>query len=432
MVKSTEFEFKDEFPRRAMIGRIYRIDAIGEGPRGRTSYEFDALDETRLMGGDLRGLLLSDDTMPFGLIRVLTTPARFAKYFGGEPREGAWYRLELTPPEAALAAGLKVKLTAWHAQLTDGGYTKQSRGYITGAEFLSADEDRPLKPLSAGVSPATAERQAAIAMAQFSNFAQVGGRLAIKALLQDAVKPVHEIRVQDVGQASFVTLLDRNARPIIHFDAGWPVSFNGKTVPHRPPICQKAAVILSHWDWDHLSGYYRFPDLRSVPWITPVQVLGFGAGRVAFRLHADGLLCGFEGAPMRVQGLLLGVCNGPLGNKNQTGLALRVALPVKAVKGVTGGPRAALLIGDADYDHAPSALTAQPLHALVVTHHGANFGGFAPMGPAQRGPAIVSVGKGNVYKHPREKAIRRHKQRKWLIQLTSKDVAIARGARWIT
>lgn len=415
-----------------MIGRIYRVDAIGDGPRGRTSYEFDALDETRLVGGDLRELLLSDETKPFGLIRVLTTPARFAKYFGGEPREGAWYRLELTPRERALAAGLRTKLTAWHAQLSDGGYTKQSRGYVTGAEFISADEDRPLKPLSAGVSPATAERQAAIATAQFPNFAGVGRRPAIKALLQSAVRPVHEIRVHDVGHASFVTLLDRNARPVIHFDAGWPVSFNGKTIPRKPPICQKAAVILSHWDWDHLSGYYRFPDLQTVTWITPMQVLGFGAGRVALRLNANGLLCEFEGAPMRVQGLLLGVCNGPPGNKNQTGLALRVALPAKTLKGVASGPRAALLTGDADYDHAPPALAAQPLHALVVAHHGANFGGFAPMGPTQRGPAIVSVGKGNTYKHPREQAIRRHKQRRWSIQLTSKDGAIARGARRIT
>ena len=374
-----------------MVGRVYRVDTVGEGPRGRTSFEFDALDETRLDGEDVRGLFLSGEVAPFGLIRVLTTLPRFAKLFDAEPREGGWYRLELTPREA-LGSGDPPKLTAWHAQLTEGGYTRQSRGYVTGFEFLSADEEPPLKPLSAGLSPAKAQQQAAIASAQFPEGAKP--KTALVGWFPKTLKAPHGVKVHDVGQASFVTLFDGDDDPIAHFDAGWPIVFNGKTAPSNPPLCLTAPVILSHWDWDHLSGYYRFPTLQTVPWIAPIQQLGFGAGRIAAQLDALGLLAAFDEPPLAINGLTLGLCHGPTGNKNQTGLALRVTLPGQRLKGAQGPPRAVLLTGDADYDSVPAALTAQPLDALVVTHHGAHFDGQAPLGPAGgRGRAGDRLGR---------------------------------------
>lgn len=431
MGKVAEFEFHDTFPERSMVGRIYRLDALGDGPRARTSFEFDALDEKSVEAGeDLRALFLSDDIRPFGLVRVLTTPARFAKLFGGEPEEGDWYKFNLVPRAIALRRGDPNRLTAWHAQLTAEGYTLRSRGYITGAEFLARDGESPLKSLSAALTSTKGKRQAAIAAAQFPNF-KPSDNVAVEKLLR-GLGSATSIKVHDVGQASFVTLYDTNETPIAHYDAGWPVAFNGETAPATPPVCPKAPVILSHWDWDHLSGFYRFKNLQSVKWVVPVQHLGFGAGRVATRLNDKGLLMGFNGPPVSVSGMTLGVCTGPAGIKNQTGLALRVTLPAKMTNGVDSGPRGALLTGDADYDHVPAALTTPPLHGLLVTHHGADFDGSVPVGPSGHGRAIVSVGRGNRYKHPKPHALRRHALRKWHYQMTMRWAATPRGPKWIT
>lgn len=428
MVKTGAFYFKDDFPKRAMIGRIYRVETIGDGPRGRTSFEFDALDEARLEGGDLRDLFLSDDIEPFGLIRIVTTTARFSKLFESDPREGSWYRLQLNPPES-LRAQRVAKVPAWHAQLTPGGYTRRSRGYVTSADFIGDDGDAPPTSLSAASTPAKVRQRAAIAVAQFSNFSPIDNQ-AVEALLRSFVH-FNSIEVRDVGQANFITLYDVNNKPIVHYDAGWPVAFNGETVPVFAPVCQSVPVILSHWDWDHLSGYYRFPNLQKVKWIAPVQHLGIGASRIATRLDSVGLLFGFNGTPVSVNGLILGVCLGHSGSSNQTGLALRVKLPNRTGIGHAIGPRAALLTGDADYDNVPVALSAQPLDALLVTHHGANFGGQVPKGPTGSGLAIVSVGKGNRYKHPKARAIARHKRRGWGIRMTCAWAAQSRGSKWI-
>jgi hypothetical protein len=99
--------------------------------------------------------------------------------------------------------------------------------------------------------------------------------------------------------------------------------------------------------------------LQKVEWITPAQDLGFGAGRVATRLKDKGLLFGPSGTPLSAKGLTLGVCHGPPSNRNQTGLAIRVTLPARAIKGVTRAPTSALLTGDADSGRKPRSGQAQ-------------------------------------------------------------------------
>ena len=413
-----------------MIGRVYRVDAIGEGARGRTSFEFDALDERVLDGVELRQLYLSARLKPFGLVRIMTTTARFKEVFGSVPTEGSWYRLELTPQDVALKRAAGERLLSWHAQLTARGYTTRSRGYVTGADFLSRDGEPPLRPLSAMTAAATAARQTAIAAAQFPNFAKPKNR-AVQAMLS-RLPAIQSIEVHDVGQASFATLYDAKDEPVLHFDAGWPVGFNEETIPPKAPKPGDAPVVLSHWDWDHLGGYYRFPTLQAVPWIVPVQYLGYGAGRVAARLDAAGLLRTYTGLPFAGGSLRLGLCGGTAGDKNQTGLAMRVDLP-PAPGSTASTSRGVLLPGDGDYDHIPALLTTPALHGLVVTHHGALFNGGVPLAPASGGLAIVSVGKGNHYKHPKAAALKRHSSRGWSkIRMTQKKSGVSRGSKWFT
>lgn len=428
MGRRTGFEFYDDFPEREMIGRIYRVETLGDGPRARTSFEFDALDERAVLGDgeqNLRLLYLSDDMRPFGLVRVVTTLRRFDALFGGVPKEGDWYRFSLIAREAALSLGIMDRLPGWHAQLTEGGYTRRSRGYVKGIELIAREGEPPLKSMGAAITTTKAQRQAAIAAAQFPNLKPINNA-AVRTVLRK-LPPVTAIKVHDVGQASFVTLYGRQDTPVIHYDAGWPVGFNYNTAPTKHPVCATIPVILSHWDWDHLGGYYRFENLQSVKWIVPEQGLGFGAGRIATRLDKDGLLMGYNGSHVIAGYLTLGRCLGPVGKKNQTGLALRVELPPKT-KG--GNRRAVLMTGDADYDHAPPQLTKGPLHGLLVTHHGATFKGSVPMGPRPYGTAIVSVGRGNCYQHPKPAALKRHRLRRWRVQMTMSEAAVARGPRW--
>jgi hypothetical protein len=76
----SQFSYGSCFPERVMIARVYRTDSLGKGPRGRTSFEFDALDATRADADTLVALYRSEEVVPFGL-RILTTAQRFAEVF---------------------------------------------------------------------------------------------------------------------------------------------------------------------------------------------------------------------------------------------------------------------------------------------------------------------------------------------------------------
>ena len=408
------------FPERRMIGRIYRIDRAGGDRVKRISVEFDAIDELSI-DKNIKNLFCSTNTNPFGLIRVVTSVSRFFDFFGFEPFEGAWFSLILSPEDDS-AKGTIASMPAWHAQLSQGGYAIQTRGYIKGADFISFDGERGPATLSSAASTKINDH----IQWQFSDFGPIdnGG---VEALLAE-LSAVDEIVVHDVGQANFVTMYDvSGVKPIIHYDAGWPVAFNNRTVPPSDPVCQFAPVILSHWDWDHLHGYYRFPDLQAARWIVPVQKLGPGASRVAERLKRAGLLMPFDGAEIILDNLILGVCRGHVGNMNQTGLALRIDLgsPSGAL------PRGVLLAGDADYENLPDILRREPLYALLITHHGAEFNGEAPLGLPRAENAIVSVGRGNCYKHPSQAALKKHQIKKWNITMTCAVNGRPRGSRQI-
>jgi beta-lactamase superfamily II metal-dependent hydrolase len=157
-------------------------------------------------------------------------------------------------------------------------------------------------------------------------------------------------------------------------------------------------VILSHWDWDHLHGYHVVDGLASSTWIVPVQKLGPGAARVAHTLAGKKRLLGLQNAMFSVGPLKIGTCAGKPGNLNQTGLCVEVNL---------NSGRCVLYMGDADYDLAPRNVTSSPDH-LVVTHHGAEFSGGVVSPSSTLGRCVVSVGKGNTYRHPSERALAAH------------------------
>lgn len=401
-----------------MIARVYRVDEVGEGEAPRLSVELDGID-VEALDGDLTTLFLDrSDVGPFGLLRLELDPGEVKTVLGAAPVEGRWFSLTLFGE-----GGLR-RAQAEHAQLAERGYVSGSRGYVGDVEFLADDKDHPLEPLSASVSPRRRRAQKAINGGVFPT-----GALMLVVWGRHfwwTAPPPRQVRVRDVGQAGFITLIGRGGRPMLHFDAGWPVSFNGHTAPPSSAVRKlDAPVLLSHWDWDHLHGYYVFPTLQTQEWLVPVQRLGPGASRVAAQLHARSCLFGLPGG-----GLTLGAgswgriatCGGPAGNKNQTGLAMDV--DVAGRRGVIRDQ--VLMTGDADYQHAVAALGGATYSGLVITHHGAKFSG--PVPPAHGGArAVVSYGENNTYRHPDPGMVSAHAG--WSIERTAAHGFHRRGSR---
>lgn len=340
------------------------------------------------------------------------------------PAPGSWFAITLARSPGAM--GWPVD----HAQLTEDGYTEGSSGFVESIEFLADDGDLPPRPLGASVPSRRRVRQIALNGGVFPSMAIARG--VRRKAVWIASHPHHAL-VRDVGQAGFVSLQDRLGSCLVHFDAGWPVAFNGHTAPLASSLKPRAVpVILSHWDWDHLHGFYVFPQLQASPWFAPIQTLGPGASRVAAQLDAKKLLIGWPSPSRPISGLgfadaggvfmpcgRIASCCGARANRNQTGLAMEVELTSGSV---------ALMTGDADYDNATTVLGSGVYDALVVTHHGAAFSGGVPK-PFRGQAAIVSYGNGNTYRHPHATMQSRHVG--WTIERTADFGVAARGSRLI-
>jgi len=406
----------EKFPNRRLIAFVSRAEKIGEGERGRTSFEFDALDEGAA-DQDVNKLLESDDTAPFASVRILTTANRFAKLFETTPAIGDWYELLIQPDKPSTGP----RLTAWHAQLSEAGYVNHSRGYAVAARFLFNGAGAVPGELGAGVDNGMA-RGRRVAKATKFPAAAIASRKTISSVLKNVPAP-NRVVVHDVGQAAFVSFTESSGKPIMHYDVGWPISYNRHTALQKKIIrCDSAPVILSHWDWDHMHGYYRFPQVRSSKWITPVQKFGPGASRVATKLHAVGQLIGFKGGLMTFAWGLIGLAEGAPGDMNQTGLVVRLQL----ANGHLG-----LLVGDADYKKVPWPMLRKRLSFLIFTHHGADFVGTVPAGPNRNNSSVISYGKRNTYRHPKRSAVLRHQAKGWSPARTAAYGNIKRGDRTI-
>ena len=402
------FHYDAEMPERRTWARVTRVEQVGDGVRARHSIEFDAID----VDTDVEAAFF-DDTVyaPFSAIRVVTTLRKFSEYSGSEPVVGSWYELAIGPKKTR--AGPIV----FYSQLSEVGYVEQARGSLWAASFVSSDDGpRPRRSLGAAGSTTFVGLQQVLAACNFPAGAVATAR-EIRALLS-SLPAASAIVVRDVGQASFISLLGSDSRPLLHYDAGWPIVFNGRTAPkHFSPPYARIPIVLSHWDFDHMLGFWRFPHLRECQWVVPVQKLGPGARKICQILLSANRIKGFLGPSMKLPWGTVRTCTGPKVDNNLSGLALSVKLP---------GDKTALLVGDASYDVVPFG--GGNWDFLVVTHHGANFHGTAPT-PSQRGcVAAVSVGKGNVYKHPKIGAINLHRSAGWKTKTTSGDGSATRSA----
>lgn len=400
---------------RRVVARVTRVEQLAETLMGRTSIELDAIDAD-LKGDEIDRALENPEILkPFSSIRIITTDKKFIELFGLLPREGAWVQVELFTRH--IQAGPITLLS----QLQADGYVNHQRVSILSANYLFDPNETPPQPKSVGASASNASQFAAelVEKCHFPENA-IGPNYRVRAVLR-LLRNINRIVVRDVGQASFVSFLSNKGVQVAHFDAGWPISYNKRTAPRKSPSVPKhAPVILSHWDWDHLHAFYKCTNLKKVRWLTPVQPLGPGAQKVARQLRNSGLLIGYFGPDMFFGSGALIHCNGR--DQNNSGFALALLI---------SSGKFALLVGDADYQELGSLWAGSEYDLLAVTHHGANFAGQPPNPKPGAALAVISVGRANVYKHPRLQALLKHRRAGWRITMTAGNGNRSRSDRYL-
>ncbi|WP_315724797.1 MULTISPECIES: metallo-hydrolase/oxidoreductase [unclassified Bradyrhizobium] len=300
-------------------------------------------------------------------------------------------------------------LPVWRAPLGEDGFVDLARTWIGQGEKISDDREPHRPPRSLGAAALSDHTWAqGIKAASVFPAGAIKSRTVLKKILE-APTNIRRISVRDVGQASYACLRSFGGSVELFYDVGWPLPFNRRTEPKRFfPDLGRAPVVISHWDWDHLCfclkkiGRY----LLECNWIAPVQKLGPGAARIAHMLHKKGRLYSWKGSAVSFGVGRIGYCSATPSDANNSGLALKIQLSSKA---------SVLLVGDADYQFLPSALSGK-LDGLVVTHHGARFGGSlssVPQPTTKNSKCVISFGRGNTYKHPHADSLRLHRSAGW-------------------
>lgn len=397
---------------RRMIGRLDRVESTIVGSCW--AFEFDAIDAD-LSPEELDSALNDPEvTAPFALVRIISDRSRLEGLLGSAIEEGMWIELALAPGKPGEFPPGAV------AQLTPRGYLEQERGIVHGMRIVADRDERPRDFPGIGAAvPQRRQRAVATVLKCGIPVRSVTDATAVKRALRPLLTKAAAVVVRDVGQASFNTVISSDGQQLVHFDAGWPISYNGRTAPKELPDAGGVPVVLSHWDWDHLHAYHRIPALASVYWIVPHQPIGPGATKMANALHARKKLMTYRGPNISVGQSSLISCTGSSG-MNDTGFALDLSL--------ANGKRA-LLVGDASYIHLGASVIATQYDYLVVTHHGSDFVGTVPLTKGSAAKCAISVGQKNVYGHPRSSALLLHTSNGWPDVRTSKNGSIARGPR---
>lgn len=397
---------------RRIIARVTRIEDAGDY---RTSYEFDGIDAD--VDPERLEAIFADveEVKPFALVRVSSTPKRLRKFFDVALSEGDWVEMLVVPQKTQTGPITHV------AQLGALGFTAMMRGRL-GELTRIAGPDDPVPEfveLSASVPAATKVAAKVRKLCKLPAAAQMNAA-AFRRRLRPIFLQTKALLVRDVGQASFITLRNADFDTVAHFDAGWPLVFNGRTTPRKFPFVGAAPVVLSHWDWDHLHAYHSISALQDCHWYAPDQEIGPNKYKVAKALHEKNLLHVYSRATAikTPHGSLL---IGKGTSLNDSGFALELSLKAD---------RDTLLVGDGAYQSFVGGKPSKTYDYLIATHHGAKFEGPAPTASGAR-QCVISVGHGNVYRHPATSAVRAHQRRKWSIVYTSHQPGRRRGDRLI-
>lgn len=388
----------------------------------RVSLNLDCVEQEKFDSAGLKKTIESERA--YALVRVITTVNQLMLMSARNepPREGDWYLITIQPRKKSDPPGKPNGRVAWRAPLVNFEFETYERARLTRFEYLS-DE---LPPSSVGAAAAPNKKSnIKVKNAHDLRTHPTASNDEIGRLI-DSVHNVTKLTMRDVGHANFTSIYSENTA-VCFFDVGWPIWHNLKTIPQRPSelsINEDALVILSHWDWDHFYSGFRDKQFHERIWIAPAQTTGPTAAKLAGLLLAKGKLklVAEPNFKMKKGALTLLRCKGPESNRNNSGLAL-----ICNVSGDGEHESKVLLTGDADYSAVPN-LGNRRIDGLAIPHHGAASTTTPPrQNSSSPSNAIGSVGRGNVYNHPKFKTLREHQRQGWDVNLTCKFRSIRRG-----
>lgn len=403
---------------RILVGRIESVDRHTDSDLSRHTFIIDAVDADF----DFKTTAKPTsqwDRKAFSIIRIMTTAQRFSEIarrpeFLETPEDlvGQWVALHVGPRSRVHGPLAQV------CPLGDLGYDRVVKYGVEDIEFFETDPEFPRSVGAAGNSRKQLAASLFKAGQSYNASTSAHQLVGLRRKLRDA-QPKH-VRVLDVGHANFISVISDDGAKAVHFDVGWPIAYNMHTAPITLPNLDLAeVVILSHWDWDHLHGYHVWSTLKDCIWVTPVQDLGPGAFFVASSLNANGKLLSIGPLSSRPNlslnghGFIISYANprhaiGKSKMRNNSGLILTVTL---------SNGKVALLPGDADYMSINWANSVNP-DLLVVSHHGAAVQGSIQAPKIAGSVAVLSLGAGNVYRHPCGINLKRHTSVGWSLRST--------------
>lgn len=341
------------------------------------------------------------DRSALTLVRAMSTPARFAEFFGLQKiTEGDWLSIELDD-----SGGIP---RAWELR-ADADYTVGPSRSLRSMRLISGD------PASI---PANDAKMSVALRAATALLVNNRPRLSARDLIRRfRPRGQIEIVVLDVGQAS-ANLIKRNGLPIGLFDVGAPLWFNNGSLSKAfvPPVIDDGFVFLSHWDFDHFDLGRRHSPYRSLDWFAPYQPVGPNTAR--FQEDLGNRLC-FINGQSRAGGFTWaqGTSIDPK-DRNGSGYQLRYESERKAV----------LLTGDASYDCILPQMLVE-LNGVTVPHHAGRSTADPPK--VGSGAAFASYGIPNSYRHPSNSTIEAHEDNGWQVRRTASHGSQRRGDRTI-
>lgn len=252
------------------------------------------------------------------------------------------------------------------------------------------------------------------------------------------------VAAYDVGQGNCNAIVDQYEHPRVFFDLGWAPNFHSYTRPPAQPdffACDRhavAPVVLSHWDMDHWSYAIARSEFKPANlttrhewnpqalkrfWIARVpQTIAHQIGPLAMSFYREltrvhlfpgisaMLLWPNDCSRIDFSQGWLEACEPPAHlpqDRNNTGIAMFVQPNRK-------GP-AILMTGDANFPSIPTLRTniRLGLAGMIAPHHGSDITNVPK--PLKKGPKklVLSVGKENVYGHPKKDAIDAYKALGW-------------------
>ncbi|RXK07322.1 ComEC/Rec2 family competence protein [Halarcobacter bivalviorum] len=229
----------------------------------------------------------------------------------------------------------------------------------------------------------------------------------------------HDVVVYNVGQGNCNGIINSSGHPSFYFDFGGGVFQNTKTYPGkylnpgRIKFCytDNPTVVLSHWDWDHMSSVWKneHKDIKKSFWIVPKQQIGISHLKVAVDLYNRGKLLVW---PNKLKFLntnnfqIQKIDDHNKKDKNNNGLVLTVNINSKKDDSI-------LLPADANYNLIKKRIG---YIGLIATHHGAsthNCLNKLPRAKKPKNKIAYSFGVRNSFHHPKSISITSHIKKGW-------------------